>query len=262
MMNLDINISAFDKESHAENFGKYRILDKNTIMKWVDIITTEYDCSKVTSNLLMDIGAGVGRFSIPFAISNPNWQVLAIDKSIEMLEKLTNNPHFAHIDNIKVHNADIESFSYSKEAAVIFLSEMLHLLFDLKTSFENIYSTLEKGGFCCIRTVSHSQLSNVEWMTFFDGALNIEQSRTYDNSVIVKTLHDVGFSDIRIINIDESSVFPSIFYYEMLQKKVYSLLHILESDVLEKGYKKLSKYCANNLNCKHTMELSCIIAHK
>jgi FkbM family methyltransferase len=253
---------AFDKTSHISNFDEYRVLSPRIISKWIDIISYEFIASKCTSDTLLDVGAGTGRFSLPFAKANPNLKVVALDKSKEMLEKLESKAEYSELLNIQTFLADVENFSHEIKFAIAFFSEMLHLLSDLNKSFHNIYEHLIDGGKCCIRTVSHKQLSNVEWIKFFNGALEIDIRRTYDVPEIVNTLKNIGFSDIKISNIDECSIFKSDFYEKMLRNKVYSLLHILDNSILQEGYEKISDYCKNKMYCPHTMELTCIIARK
>lgn len=254
--------SAFEKTDHVGHFDEYRILNSCIINKWVDIIKNEFIASKCTSDILLDVGAGIGRFSLPFAKANPNLKIVAMDKSKKMLEWLENKKGYSELSNIQTFWADIENFSYDKKIAIVFFSEILHLLSDLNKSFCNVYNNLADRGFCCVRTVSHRQLSNIEWVKFFDGALEIEQCRTYDIPEIVDTFKQIGFSNIKVSNIDESSTFESDFYEKMLHNKVYSLLHILDDSILQEGYKKISNYCKNRTNCTHTMELTCIIAKK
>jgi len=253
---------AFGKTSHVFNFDEYRILNSDIINKWVDIVKNELIASKCTSTTLLDVGAGTGRFSLPFAKANPNLNIIALDKSKEMLEKLEIKTEYSELSNIQTFLADVENFSYETKFAIAFFSEMLHLLSNLDKPFHNIYDNLACGGKCCIRTVSHKQLSNVEWIKFFDGALEIDIHRTYDVPEIVNALEKIGFSDIKVSNIDECSIFKSDFYEKMLRNKVYSLLHILDNSVLQEGYKKISAYCKDRTTCTHTMELTCIIARK
>lgn len=255
-------ILAFEKTTHAFNFEEYRVLDTHIINKWVSVIKKEFEVCKCTSNILLDVGAGTGRFSLPFAKENPTLKVVAMDKSRKMLEILEKKEEYLNLSNIQTFCADVENFLFNEKIAVAFFSEMLHLLSNLEKSFFNVYNNLSNGGFCCVRTVSHDQLANVEWIKFFDGALEIEQQRTYDVPEIVDTFRRIGFSKVTVTNIDESSIFSSDFYTRMLYEKVYSLLHILDETVFQKGYEKVVNFCKFNENCKHTMELACIVARK
>lgn len=259
-----MDTSAFSAIGHAENFEKYRNINSKKINEWVNIILDSLSRRESRNKIIMDAGAGTGRFSIPIArnVEKLGYKVCSVERSGEMINKLIQKSNDTGISNIVPIQSDIFDFIPSYLISGIFISEVLHLLKDLESICSIFSNNLEKDGWLVIRTPSHKQLGNIEWLKFFPNALEFDISRTKDVNEIISVLENVGFSKIETQIIDESIMLPSEVYLEMLTSKAYSILyHFNESD-LKIGYETLQEYCKGRKYCKHTMELTCIKAFK
>lgn len=93
---------------------------------------------------VIDFGAGTGLLSR--AIASHVKEVLAIDTSAKMLEKLDE----LQIDNIKTLHTDICNFHTDKKFNAIVSSMAMHHIKDLDILFDNLYKLLDKNGYIAI----------------------------------------------------------------------------------------------------------------
>lgn len=79
------------------------------------------DCSTV-----LDIGCGVGTFSLEFA--KKGFEVTAIDKSFAVVEHLSKRAKHMKLDNLTSLNVSFENFKFNNNYDIIFISYMMGLI--------------------------------------------------------------------------------------------------------------------------------------
>ena len=98
----------------------------------------------------MDIGCGMGFFSIPMSrITGKQGVVIAVDLQPEMLAGLRKNAQKAGVDNITLHQCaydslNIDEWAEAVDFALIFM--MLHEVPDAARLIHEVYGALKPGG--------------------------------------------------------------------------------------------------------------------
>ena len=99
---------------------------------------------------VMDIGCGVGFFTIPMAeITGKHGRVIAVDLQPEMLAGLDNNARKAGVDNITLHQCAANSLNIGQwEGSISFvlIMMMLHEVPDPDRLIKEVYSAVASGG--------------------------------------------------------------------------------------------------------------------
>lgn len=154
-------------------------------------------------DILLDIGAGIGYFSIPaLEIVGDKGKVIAVDTSDEMIEELTHRAAEAQIKNIAVVKSDEYDFGIEEETIdFALMCHVLHEVDDRKMLLSSAHEILRKDGVIAI----------IEWRkeeTGFGPPLEYR----IDSSEAINMLEEVGFHDIRAEN-------QSKYFYTVVGKK-------------------------------------------
>ncbi|MGQ9806826.1 MAG: class I SAM-dependent methyltransferase [Chlorobiales bacterium] len=102
-------------------------------------------CARVGKGaLLLDVGAGAGRISIPIAMSGV--QTIAFDIESQMLNELSRQANALNL-NIQTVQGDATQLPFADASFdAVFTSNLLHLVADWKTALAQMKRVLKNGG--------------------------------------------------------------------------------------------------------------------
>ncbi len=136
---------------------------------------------------VLDIGAGIGYFTIPASeIVGKKGKVIAVDTSEEMIEKLKHRVSNAHIENIEILKS--EEYDFVIENSTVdfaLLSQVLHEVDDKKRFLLKAHEILKASG----------EIAIIEWErneTKFGPPIE----HRIDRIEAIKMLDEVGFYNI------------------------------------------------------------------
>lgn len=145
---------------------------------------------------LIDIGCGVGYFSIPAAkIVKSNGKVYALDTSEEMTEFLTAELRTLGIENVEVLNSREYGFPLEEDTGdMLLMSMVLHEVEDKKRFLQEARRTLKPSGRILIIEWDKKE---TEQGPPLKHRLDTQETKNY--------LHQAGFNNPEIIEIQELS---------------------------------------------------------
>ncbi|MFO7814884.1 MAG: class I SAM-dependent methyltransferase [Halanaerobiales bacterium] len=143
---------------------------------------------------LLDIGAGVGYFSIPASqIVGQQGKVYAVDTSKEMLEELKERVKQRDIENIElIKGKDYDTDLLDKTVDYIFLSNVLHEVEDKILFLTNYLNKLRpegKIGIIEFKKIEASKGPPVEHK------ISREQLKKYLNKLAIEVIKEVDIND-------------------------------------------------------------------
>jgi len=151
----------------------------------------------VTKNMdLLDIGAGIGYFSIPASkIVGQNGKVYAVDTSEEMLEELKQKIEEKGIENInlvkgKDYNTDIKN----NNVDYIFISNVLHEVEDKILFLSNYLNKLRSKGKIGIIEFKKIEVSKGPPI---EHKISKEQLKEYFNKLDLEIIKEVDINEIQ-----------------------------------------------------------------
>ncbi len=186
------------------------------------------------TSLVLDVGCGTGNNTLLFASTVPV-QVIGLDISYGMLQKAHEKQSL-----IPFVQAPADCIPFSTESIdFVFMTEVLHHLPDIPTTYQEICRVLKKSGSLCIVTQSHKQIDRRMTSRFFPASAAIDKDRYPDVDEIEKQLFKAGFSTVNTKEYTYSPVQLGVEYLETVTKRGFSMLHKLSKDDYEKGLEDL-----------------------
>lgn len=254
----------FLKPDHVKHFDQFRKIDNSIIDIWVNNIHNLLETTRKRNLYLLDVGSGTGRFTISFAnaLSIKNLTIFAIDHSPSMVEILKEKIRSQGIQNVITLTEDFNSFKSDVKFDLVFLSEIIHLMWDIDDLLYKVRSILQPNGIVALRAPSHSQLRQHEWYDFFPGTLEIDLRRHRDIDYLYSTLDRCKFRKIEIKEVDETEVMPTMKYIETFKSKAYSTLHLLDQDFFNEYIENMNTKLLNKKMMRRVMKMCMITAQK
>jgi 2-polyprenyl-3-methyl-5-hydroxy-6-metoxy-1,4-benzoquinol methylase len=234
--------SAFRSREAAAAFERFRRLDVDTLQQWTAIFCALCNSIHTATVRVLDVGCGIGRFSIPFATA-PCCQpvkIVAVDHSATMLGALQERLASTTLENIYLLQADVQRMDADTPFDLIFASEILQLIPDTEELIRILISLLAPGGRILIRTPSHKQLRSEGWLACFPSALELDVSRTPDVSILASLLHSSGCTDIREQEIAERYEAGCFDPVAAVKARAFSILRSVSEVEMTVGVKALN----------------------
>ena len=138
--------------AHRINVKEMHKLDSPERRKILPPKETLYNSGLTKNDIFIDIGCGIGYFSIPASkIVGPKGKVYALDRSIEMLEELKKRIIEKKIENIMpILTKDYDFIIDSEIGTFALMSNVLHEVDDKTILLEETSRVLKNGGTFCI----------------------------------------------------------------------------------------------------------------
>ncbi len=231
-----MTISQVNYDNLAERYDQERALPQAKETFWLNLFKQHLGLDE--TSLVLDVGCGTGRFSIPIA-GQFRCTVIGIDPSSSMLTRAREKCPI----EIKWLSARAEAIPFTDGLFDLCLvSQVIHHFQDKQQAFFEMYRVLQHGGRLGIRYSSHAQLETILDYRFFPSALDIERRRMPDIHVVRDLMQTVGFNAV-----EEQVICQKLFesperYLEKLRNKYASVLSLITEEEFQQGLEEASAY--------------------
>ncbi len=254
--------SSFESPAYVRAFLRHRRIAASALRFWVDSVARLLPIVPSRADVL-DACCGPGRLTIPIAEAlGSSTRVFGVDRSRAMIAQCRELARSLPVRSVTACQCDILTYQHEPGFDVILVSEALHAFDELGPLLYKLRVLLRQGGSLIIRSPSHAQLKQIEWLQAFDGLLAHDCARTPDTAVIEKALTENGFVEIHSDAVDESTVYATKEdYVEPLIDRAYSILERLTNEELELGASQLASNMQDG-SIRHTFGTTRTIARK
>ncbi|MCJ7817580.1 MAG: methyltransferase domain-containing protein, partial [Candidatus Thorarchaeota archaeon] len=178
------------------------------------------EVSLTESSLVLDIGCGTGNNTILLAASCQA-QIAGLDISYGMLQKAHEKG-----SQIPLVQAPADCIPFATDSFdFVYMTEVLHHLPDIPTTFQEIHRILKDFKSLCIVTQAHKQIDQRMTSRFFPGTASVDKERYPDIDVIEDLLITAGFSMVNPKVYTYKPVRLGPEYLETIEKRGFSMLH-------------------------------------
>ena len=120
------------------------------------------------------------------------------------------------------------------------MTDVIHHVRDIRAMFAEMFRVLKLGGKVCIATQSHHQIENRPIVAFFPGTAAVDKDRYPDIPDIIAHAeeHNLKFKR-NVVLFENEEIELGQEYMELVQKKGYSMLHLLSDNEYAQGLKRL-----------------------
>ncbi|MGE5626599.1 MAG: class I SAM-dependent methyltransferase [Solirubrobacterales bacterium] len=144
-------------------------------------------------DIVVDIGCGIGYFSIPAAIIvGDSGKIYSLDIHNEMLEETEKRAKDANITNIKTILIPEDKLEFSEKASFVLLSTVLHELENKEKILSEVKDIIENG-----------RIAIIEWNNV-KGNFGPPIEQRIDKNVVAHMLKNIGFLNINTFDVGEN----------------------------------------------------------
>lgn len=158
----------YARRGFADRYARARSISAEFRERWRERLAATVPASE--ARIVIDVGAGNGRF---WPILQDAWHptsILAIERSSEMLQGA------GRVDGVSKVRADLNALPIAYSSIdVVFCSMALQYSSDPAEAVSAFVRVLRPGGWLVLRTGTHSTLSSFEFLKFFPAALAAER---------------------------------------------------------------------------------------
>lgn len=174
----------------ARRYSRSRPLGKRQRDTWIQVLGHNVPASTV--NLVVDLGAGVGRFWPVIAGAWHPTVIVAVDRSVEMLlageTQLPVIRVVADIDAVPIGPGTMDA---------CFCSMVMHHSPDPEATLGRLRMLMRPGGYLCIRTGTTSTVKSFEFLRFFPTAMRAELLAMPLDEGLTAWILSAGFESLR-----------------------------------------------------------------
>ena len=204
----------------------------------LDLVKRIINDAKIEKGMnVLDVGCGTGNYAnVIQKITKAN--VFGVDSSSGMLEKAKekNKNVIFKIGSIPNLTFEDESFDF------IYMTDVIHHIDNIDKMFLEFNRILKDEGKICISTQSHRQIDLRYMSEFFPETAIVDKKRYPDIDEIKISSEKNGFDYIKSDILGEGDeVILDSKYIETIEKKGFSMLHLISKDNYEKGLKNIKK---------------------
>ena len=243
-----------DYQSWSNMYDKTRGCDIMIVTKIIEYI------SLLKNGKILDFGCGTGNYLEALSNLTDN-QFYGIDASSDMIEIARKKKIKAHF-NISTHKSlpfPDEFFDF------IYIIDVLQHIpgHELKQLICEISRVLKPGGKILILTVSHQQLANRTWNSYFPSAAKIQITRFPS----IDLIHELGKSQNLLLDYTLSleevryEEIPELFINHVCNK-AYSIFHLLDEVEYQKGREQIILDYQKKKNWQYNHGETIMVLHK
>lgn len=204
----------------------------------LDLVKRILDDAKIEKGMnVLDVGCGTGNYAnVIQKITKAN--IFGVDSSSGMLEKAKekNKNVIFKIGSIPNLPFEDESFDF------IYMTDVIHHIDDIDKMFLEFNRILKNEGKICISTQSHRQIDLRYMSEFFPETAIVDKKRYPDIDKIKISSEKNAFDYIKSDILGEGDeVILDAKYIETIEKKGFSMLHLISEDNYEKGLKNIKR---------------------
>ncbi|MDD3706045.1 MAG: methyltransferase domain-containing protein [Clostridiaceae bacterium] len=189
---------------------------------------------------ILDIGCGTGNYTnLLERITGA--KVYGLDASEGMLSKAKEKNSKITFVLGDACNLPFEDNYFS----FIYMTDVIHHIQDIDKMFYEIFRVLQIGGRVCIATQSHKQIDLRYTTEFFPETAVIDKQRYPDIEEIIFNAekNKLRLVDVTVIG-EGKEIEIGKEYIELVEKKGYSMLHLISDDNYQNGIRKIKSEIA------------------
>lgn len=226
----------YDSTSVPERYHSSRALTSADVDRWVRLV--QEVLPRAASTLLIDLGCGTGRFTIPLA-EQLGISVIGVDPSQKMLREAARNTRSPHI---AYQEGSAESIpSEASVAALIFMSNALHHVKSLDNALREMWRVLQPHGIVFIRNYSLENLESLPWLQFFPEAMQISRNMVWPRSTLVEHFTARGFAKLSQGTVRQEASPDFKAYLRKIESRVYSVLDLISDEAFARGIARMKE---------------------
>lgn len=227
--------------SEAETAGRYdsaRGLPAQTMILWMEALKSsipERDIGKI-----LDLGCGTGRFTAALgeAFGCP---VVGVEPSAAMLDVARSHG----VPNVEWRRGEAENIPLASGVFdMVFMSQVFHHFAEARRAIQEISRVLTPVGYLAVRNGTREQHEEIEWLTFFPEALEIEERRMPSRRELEELVRGQSFALIARHTIRQ--LFASSYeeYFEKISRRGLSSLIAMSDEAFQNGLRRLRRHAS------------------
>lgn len=193
---------------------------------------------------VLDIGCGTGNYTDLFqkVTQAKHYQVHGIEPSEGMIGKSR-----AKNSHITFKQATAESIPFEDNFFdFVYMTDVIHHIPDIRKMFSEIHRILKLRGKVCIFTQSHRQIEARPIAQFFPGTVRVDKERYPDIDQVIAAAQFGGLHYLKQDTLFEGDAIElGAEYLELVQKKGWSMLHLLSEEEYQTGLRQLERALRN-----------------
>ena len=194
--------------------------------------------------IVLDLGCGTGNYTDLFqkVTQEHDYRFYGVDPSEGMLSKARQKNAFV---TYQVGTAEQIPFQ-DNFFDFVYMTDVIHHVSDTHKMFAEIHRVIKAGGKMCIVTQSHKQIVKRPIARFFPGTVQADKGRYPDIRAIIKFAEHNQMSYLKKkILFKGEEVELGADFLELVQKKGYSMLHLLPENEYQIGLRALEDALRN-----------------
>ena len=191
------------------------------------------------NDLLVDLGAGTGNFSIELAAAFPHCTVLHIDSDPIMNQIARWKAEKRSIQNINIIQQDVSDYKFDPESVALFTC--IHSLYTFNEPFSilnTMFYSLKPGGFAYICDIGRV-LDIHDWATYLFKHIASERGFLYAVWLFIKG-REVTKQNRQAVSLQKSGAFWTHTHAEFCDTLKSSSFDILKSYETYRGYSDIA----------------------
>lgn len=179
----------YDDTNIARRYDSARKIPEATMSLWLDSMAARISPAEVS--LVLDVGCGTGRFSVPLADRFEAF-VIGVDPSETMLTRARENVRHPRVT---FRQGRAESLpSEDESACLLFLSMVYHHIERPGQAALEFDRVLRPGGYVCVRNSTRDLLHLTPYLKYFPKAMEINRKRLPSKRGLIETMKAGGLS--------------------------------------------------------------------
>jgi ubiquinone/menaquinone biosynthesis C-methylase UbiE len=184
---------------------------------------------------VLDIGCGTGNYTDLLQKVTQS-EVYGVEPSAGMLAKAKSKQSKVIFKQGNAAELPFENEYFD----FVYMTDVIHHVPEIGAMFAEIDRVLKDGGRVCIVTQSHQQIENRPIVKYFPGTAKVDKERYPDIDEIIVEAEGQGLKfDMNTILYEDELIELDEEYLELVQKKGYSMLHLITDEEYDQGLKQL-----------------------
>lgn len=223
----------YDATSVANRYDSGRELPRDVMLRWQDAIRGVAPLPPGSN--AADVGCGTGRFSSCLADAIDG-RVIGFDRSIKMLARARRR----RSRRVFFCGAEAGSLPLPEGSlGMIFLSNVVHHLDDLREVARSLRPLLVPGGFIVVRNYVREELRSLPYMRYFPEALRLAEDTTPSREELTQSFASAGFRLEAARTIEQPAASSTREYAEKIELRVYSDLVEISDECFRSGLSRM-----------------------
>ena len=221
-------------ESLHRTYVKGRRLSAETVDLWMDAIAAHLRSS---ANLtILDLGSGVGRFSVPLA-ERFGASVVGVEPSAKMRQQAQANCAHPRVRYVAGAAEHIPTASRAFDAA--FLSMVVHHFQSLPDACRELSRVVRPGGRVFVRNSFKGRLDSFRFYEFFPSAKAVDEARLPSMEVLTSACRAAGLDCVAhqtVLQEDDDSLRS---HCERIKLRALSTLELISDEEFDEGVRAM-----------------------